>query len=213
MKRAKPTKEIIWNATGGNYNLLKQFHHGLYECPLKEVYPFLNLDELIVFASESWGSRNKGELNEQFIQESDIYSIFNEFNQKGFKKLKEIQSKSTKFKAEYIKYNPYGRNLKQRLLNVPKKEIEMIKDKLKCKTKQYIAEEDYDLMKALHQNMLEYTFMRFLVSEKNRNKSAKKYVTEISRMLRNYSTTIAPPFKKPYNLAINPPLVQQCLIV
>ena len=212
MKRAKPTKEIIWNATGGNYNLLKHLHHGLHECPLNGVYPFLNLDELIVFASESWETRNKEELNEQFIQESDIYSIFNEFNQKGFKKLNGLQSKSTKFKAEYIKYNPYGRNLKQRLLSVCEEEIEITKDQLKGKTKQYIAEKEYYRMKGLRQNMQEYTFMRFLASEKNRNTSAKKYSGEISKMLRDYSTIIIPSFKKSYKMVINPPLVQQFLI-
>ena len=212
MKRAKPTKDIIWNATGGNYNLLKHVHHGLNECPLKEVYPFLNLDELIVFASESWPARNIKELNEQFIQESDIYSIFDEFNQKGFKRLKGLQSKSTQFKEEYIKYNPYGRNLKQRLSNVCEEEIGIIKDQLKGKTKQYIAEEEYYHMKGLQQNMQEYTFMRFLASGKNRKTSAKKYAGEISRMLRDYSTIIAPPFKKSYKMAINPPLVQQSLI-
>ena len=209
MKRIKPTKDIIWNATGGDYNLLKHVHHGLYECPLKEVYSFLNLNELIVFASESWEARNRGELNEQFIQESDIYLIFNEFNQKGFKRLNGLQSKSIKLKAEYIKYNPHGKNLKQRLSNVCKTEIEKMKNQLKGKTKQYLAEEEYYRMRGLQQNMQDYIFMRFLTSERNRNKSAKKYAAEISRMLRDYSTLIEPSFKKSYKMAINPPLVQQ----
>ena len=62
LTRPRPTKEIIAALCGGDNYLSNSLHHGVYELPLNNFYPLLDLEELAAFAAGSWVMRDREDL-------------------------------------------------------------------------------------------------------------------------------------------------------
>ena len=78
MERPKPTRNLILNECGNDQTLISSLHHGLRETSaLNTIYPFLNFDDLVVFAASSWKTREQKDLYfAHLATNAGIYAIF-----------------------------------------------------------------------------------------------------------------------------------------
>lgn len=205
MERPKPDSNLILEVCGNNYSLLSSICFGLKETPLKEFYPYLNLEEALVFAGASWGNRKeqpefykkiienpnsikKQQLtlfeNIEIINNQDIvYSIFNETFKEGFRWLRNKNRISDEKLEKYNKMNPfYNIPLKERLNKVNDEDIETLKKKLLIPTKNYIFEKDY-CGGTYDKNRVVMNFQPVYPSKAN---IRKNFALEIMRTLKEY---------------------------
>lgn len=195
MQKPKPTARLIWAITHGEYSFLEHIHHGLYEYSLKNLYPYLNLDETLAFASESWLMRSNGKLRKDMISKSNIYSIFREiYSPDVFRKLNKNKSRPPEFKMEYKIHNPYGRTLAKRLARAADEDISKLKRELEAKTNKYLYESDY--YTRVWDDSTIRILMRFQTSRKNHSKSSLRYASEIAKIISGYQG-IGKPMKIP----------------
>ena len=81
MQRTKPTRNLLIEICAGdnpNYQgLIASAHHGLADCSLHDLYPFLDFDETIAFAASSRKSREKKERDfMKFLEGENLYNLF-----------------------------------------------------------------------------------------------------------------------------------------
>lgn len=61
MERPRPTSQLIIEMCGEDYDMLSSLRKGLDGMPfLKEIYPSLDLNELVAFAPSAWKLKEKG---------------------------------------------------------------------------------------------------------------------------------------------------------
>ncbi len=210
LTRPKPDSNLILEVCGNNYPLLNSICFGLKETPLKEIYPYLNLEETLIFAGTSWKNRKynpdfyneivKGKpkkedirlnlFDDEFTKNNQdiLYDIFNETFKTGFGWLRNKSNisdeKSEKLK-KYAKMNPFSNiPLKERLNRVNDEDIETLKNKLLTSTKNYIFEKDYR-GGTYEKNQV---VMKFQPVYSNKGDIKKNYALEIMRILKDYPT-------------------------
>lgn len=99
MERPKPTQQLLIELCGENQGLIGSLHHGLYEVSLKDFYPYLDLDELVAFATSSWKSRE----SRQEIGSGSVYDIFNQVFKIGFPWLNKYKKISPDLREKHEK--------------------------------------------------------------------------------------------------------------
>jgi len=199
MEREAPTKKLLIELSGGDESLISSLHHGLFEAPvLANFYPHLNLDELVVFAAQSWEFRS--ERDAEFLHllqsQNSIYDIFNYVNNSGFSWLNGNKSISDESKPKYERLNPFkGKNLKDRLERVDEKFQRTLRDRLKEDVDEYVFESQYQRRKsARNGDNKGLVVMNFqpVYPQKNREKRVEGYVLGIHRLLSAYPIQFEP---------------------
>ncbi len=197
MERPKPTKKLLTELCGNDPKLISSVHHGLYENPLKEIYPWINLDDLIVFSAASFTFRKqKPREFEEMVLSSSMYDIFHEVynstsnpgGMKGFVWLYTnrdiLQTNDT-----YLQLNPFTKkDLKIRLEKVGIDATKRLKENLIKPTKQYVFECDYYLVKHQLGDNSRLVVMNFQPYYPKKGVIEKRYAKEIERMLSRYPT-------------------------
>lgn len=209
--RPKPTRELICAITGGNKTYLSWVHHGLYETPLGAIYPFLNLDELIVFAGVSWRARDcdrEQKLNGKIACER-LPDYFNEvvsasrnrFYQKFGMSIDDIPGRiPIHMEPRYDALNPFKGDLKERLEHVGEREAIALKEALLKQTLIHVFEDQYFAIKRQIRRAYDIgsdvdvdperlKIMGFQICRKRKRtdeKIVQAYVNEINRIIGNY---------------------------
>ena len=142
MAKKNPTRSLITDLIGGNPKLVKDTQHGLREISLNKIAPYLNLDEIIVFASQSYDQRKKNyHAFSEIIEDTDsFYEIFNYLNRFGFPLLNQSKKISEKNDELYQQTNPFGKDLEKRLGLVETETLQNLKKRLLFPAKYHIFE-------------------------------------------------------------------------
>ena len=151
MKRPKPTKNLLMQLGRENSDLLGCMHHGLYEMPLKNFYPSLDLEELLVFVASSWRGRerNSDEFS-NFVKDSNIYDIFKKVFKNGYHWLNKNKMLAGESLNEYKKLNPFNvKYFRERLEIIDKSHFERLKENLMEIVNTYVFPIQYDEIKKL----------------------------------------------------------------
>lgn len=190
-RRKLPTRQLLLELCGSNSDLLGSTHHGLYETPsLRNVYPFLDLDELVAFAASSWRSREKNPNFKHHVEHDTLYDLFSHVYQIGFAWLNKNRRISQYRQNLYEELNPFnGRDIKARLSSVQ----EQLDEKLRCELARpvhdYVFECQYQEMKALHGgDNSNIEIMEFQAVYPKRENIASAYAAEVSSMVRSFPT-------------------------
>jgi len=156
-ERLKPRGSLINKLCGGDVELLRDFHDGLVETPLRAIYPSLNFMELAAFepASRRIREYRPGEFLE-FVKNASLYEIFKRVNADGivpspFRNVYQWINDRKKFdeelRREYNGLNPFdGKSFRERLEAVASEApgfVEALKEALQEKPKSYVDERDY----------------------------------------------------------------------
>jgi len=188
MQRPKPTKQLLIELCGNNQRLISSLHHGLYETPLHDFYPHLNLDDLAVFAASSWKMRSEdfGSFASS-LESEDIYSVFKRVNEFGFPWLMQYRRISDSLRTKHERLNPYkGNNLRARLGRVKPDSVQKLKQALAKETRIYLSNEgDYHLL-ARYGNSDKYVLMHFMRSSQKKGQVIPAYASEIAKLLSRY---------------------------
>ena len=145
----KPTKQLMIElcTRGGIYQgLIQSLHHGLYEAPsLKDIYPYLDLDELVAFTASSWEERSRNhKVFSSFIDSADIHAIFLDVYKIGMPWLTKNQAISSKLNSRHEKLNHFdSRNLRDRLGYVDSDVSNRLKKELKEPVNTYVFDCQY----------------------------------------------------------------------
>ncbi len=195
MRRPTPTKDIILALGGNDHGLLSSAHHGLYEVPLSDFYPHLDLDEVIAFAASSWQARAIN--NEDFmhtLESGDIYRIFNQVYGIGFPWLVKNMSVPEKLKKKYDQLNPFhGKDLKERLATVEAKHAERLVKNLKELTNEYVFEGQYRGIKmARDGDNYDLVVMTFQNAYPEKGRIVPAFAAEIARIISSYPAEYEP---------------------
>ena len=191
MQRPKPTKQLILELTGENQGLISALHHGLNETPMHDLYPYLDLDELVAFEASSWKSREATrDLFEGPVHLLDIYQLFSEVYKIGMPWLKKYSNISKEQEKLYRELNPFrGKDLKARLQNVNPEAVETLKEKLLESANKYVFESQYqrEKMKQGGEN-IGIRIMEFQPVYPKKETIVPNFAKEISKMLSSYPT-------------------------
>ena len=187
MKRLSPTKKLILSIYGNNQTLIESIHHGLFETlTLKNFSPVLDLNELLAFAASSWKSREKNFGNfSDFVKNNDIYEIFKEVYKIGMPWLnKYINNKPIN---EYEILNPFkGDNLQERVENIDREAIDLLKEDLLKEVKIYKFLCDDYLKNSENPDHEKIVLMGFQSVYPKKGKIIENYAAEISRILKKF---------------------------
>lgn len=194
MKRPRPSRKLIESLCGNDPLLISSLHHSLYEVDLKEIYPLINFDDLIVFSASSWNfrKRNPAEFN-NLLKNSNLYGLFsniyrstnNPYGQLGFPWFYHCRELPRVNPYKYHSMNMFRRkNLEDRLLSVDASVIDKIKDSLSKPVNDYVFECDYGVKKQGDNSNL--ILMGFQTFYPKKGTKEKRYAKEISRMLQSY---------------------------
>lgn len=125
--------------------MLSAAYRGLYESPLKEIYPVLDLEEAIAFAAGSWAKRNESARFSGYVASHSLYDVFSEVYGLGFPWLNKHKNIPDELKRSHIQLNPFsGRNLEQRLSLVPYDSAERLKERLAKPTRRHLFYAQYE---------------------------------------------------------------------
>ncbi|MBI2653869.1 hypothetical protein HYX02_03595 [Candidatus Woesearchaeota archaeon] len=189
-KRPKPSGNLLFSVLGGNLDRLEALHHGLAETPLKEFYPHLNLEELIVFEIASWELRSTHDSGlRNAVRSRDIYGIFDYIFGYGFPRVHRYEPTSKILKGRYARMNPFkGRNLRHRLQRVSLGVVNDLIDALKAPVNKYLFESDFEDFSRFTDmdatKMLGFQPKRY--NRKHRESIAQRYAAEIARFISQY---------------------------
>jgi len=207
--RPGPTQRLINAITGGNKKFLSWVHHGLDEVPFGKVYPFLNLDELIIIAGVSWRARDSKKEKElhQTLGYRDLAESFVDVLEASKKRfyeqfgLDEIRDRiPEELVKKYEKLNSYECDLKDRLSQVSEEDAEALNQALKCQTLRHVFEDQYfAISQSVRQayclgdeaevDPARLKIMRFQIGNKRDRadeKVVRDYVREINRIINGY---------------------------
>lgn len=197
MRRPKITKQLLSELCGNDSRLLGSVHHGLYEAPLREIYPVINLDDLIVFSASSWNfRRNEPAAFHDLVSNASLYEIFHEvYNHshnpqsvKGFVWLYQNRKISLELQDEYSALNPFRKkDLELRLKTLNPEVVQKLKDNLQAPVNEYLFESDYNVRKREHSgdnsNLVVMWFQPFF---REKGIVERKYAVQVMRMLKDY---------------------------
>jgi len=189
-ERARPNKGLILEICGANHRFISSVHHGLYETPLQDFYPHLNLDEVLVFEAGSWNLRdNKNHNFRELVEAGDTYDIFNRINNEGFPVLNR-NKRLQKWKEKHGQLNPFrGRNLRERLERVDSDAVRELIEKLKLPVNTYVFECQYqDAKMARGGDNSGIEIMRFQSVYPRSEKIVPAFASEIAKIVGRYPT-------------------------
>jgi hypothetical protein len=156
MERPEVPKRIILGMVGKEgkdhqrKDFLSDLHHGLVETSLAKFYPYLNLEEVVVFAAQSWRIREESlAYLVDFIKKNDAYGIFRFVygSGGGMRRLNSLKEIDEKDKSLYALLNPFTGNLQGRLTQATSGAIEELKAALQRPVQTYVSEARYYRMK------------------------------------------------------------------
>ena len=192
MERPKPTKQLMIELTGGNQGLLSSIYNGLYETPLNEFYPHLDLDEAIAFAASSWKSREQNTYAfQKAINSNNIYNIFKEVYKIGFPWLNTYKNISEGLTQKHNKLNPFKKqNLEERLNQIPQTAVEKLKQELQEGVNEYVFECNYQNRKrARWGDNYKLKILGFQSVYPKKGKIVPAYASQIAKMLSRYDSS------------------------
>lgn len=210
MNRPKPTEKLLSELCGNDPALIASVHHGLYETPLYEIYPFLNFDDLIVFEAASWNLRKRdiGSYR-QLVKSASLYEIFHETyksnkNPKGMQSFawlynnKELCPKNEDI---YFKLNPFHKkDLKLRLEKVDFVAESKFRNNLISKVNDYLFECDYTQKIRAYQDH-RIILINFQTYYPKKGRTEKRYAKEIAKnLLSRYPTEYSFDYEKQVSL-------------
>lgn len=139
-------KKLVNETCGNDLYFLSCTHHGLHEeSALREFNPYLDLNELITFAAESWIKRDR-QFNEfeKVVNNSNLYEIFSwTYKNGGMGLLNNRKNISSESLNLYKKNNPYnGEVLEERLRLVPVEYESKLRQELTKNVLTYCRNED-----------------------------------------------------------------------
>ncbi len=201
MTRPRVTKPLLMDLCGANSYLIGCVHHGLDEVSLAGVYPMLDLDELIGFASSSWKSRSDHPRDfARLLEAGGLYPIFNEVLRIGIPWLRKHKSETIYADPKYQRLNPFnGRDLRARLAEIPQDSVQELITALKEPAMKHVFECEYYRVKAEQGgDNSNLSIMRFQNKFPRRDKISPAYATEIARLMKTYPTAV---FEMPVEVA------------
>jgi len=198
--RPKPTKSLILGLA--EHKLTDALHHGLSETSLSEIYPYLNLSEVLAFSVSSWTMRrDHPERFQQEIEEKTLYDVFNYLNHQqvgwysspfewlGHKE----KNLSPRDQELYNKMNPFhGRTLEERLqLAHPMRKYEVILS-LKKPLPEYVFSCQYEERRHIFGPSKDIVIMTFQTAYPRKDKVVPLFAAEIARILGSYTREYQP---------------------
>jgi len=194
MAKKNPTRSLITDLIGGNPKLVKDTQHGLREISLNKIAPYLNLDEIIVFASQSYDQRKKNyHAFSEIIEDTDsFYEIFNYLNRFGFPLLNQSKKISEKNDELYQQTNPFGKDLEKRLGLVETETLQNLKKRLLLPAKYHIFECNYHNEKLKRRgDSSDIIIMDHQPVYPKKGKIIPSHIQDINKRIRNYNNTIS----------------------
>lgn len=192
VERPKSTARIIEEVTGRNQGLISSLHHGLYETPLNGVYPYLDFNETVAFAANSWKSRNTSIKDMgQLVSQNDLYEIFSEVFRIGMPWLNKYKAITLDSMQKYTALNPFeGKNLKERLAAVPSSAVEILKKRLCEDVNEYVFHCQYQQRKNIRGgDNYKLEIMNFQNVYPKSGKIVPAFASEIARIFSTYPRT------------------------
>ena len=193
MQRTKPTRNLLIEICAGdnpNYQgLIASAHHGLADCSLHDLYPFLDFDETIAFAASSRKSREKKERDfMKFLEGENLYNLFSHAYNIWIPWLRKNKRVSDENQSLYSKLNPYnGRNLRDRLSRVNSTCFSNLKRDLSTEPNEYIFECQYRDKKIEREgDNFGLVVMNFQNFYPKRDKIVPAFAAEIVRIISYY---------------------------
>jgi len=189
MERPKPTKQLMLEVCGENQGLLSSVHHGLYETSaLRNIYPVLNLDELLAFTASSWKGREARPDNmKQLTESADLYTIFNDVFSIGFPRLNKHKNVSAGFYEKHKAMNPFVEGLKERLSQVSSEADADLRKQLAEKVNKHVFECQYQSEKAMRGgDNYKLVIMRFQNVYPKKGKIVPAFAAEVSKIIGTY---------------------------
>jgi len=225
-ERIMPTSELIFDLCGGDgYNpqYLDFVYRGLHELnsskdAIGRLYQYLNLDELLVFARDSWLTRARNSLDykidpkfELETKQKSIYEIvsdtfkedsfqhidgfYNGIVKKGFGYFAKRKLVSEKNERKYQRLNPYEPKTLEARLNLFENEepkaCNEIKELLSKPVMEYVFECQYQNAKmARGGNNHAISIYRFQPVYPDKKVNSKNFANQIRKFISNYSRTV-----------------------
>jgi len=192
----KPSKKIISAILGENVIFAKDSFLGLEEISFSEIYPVLNLTELLIFSSGSWKFRENNIDKFRFhLEYKEIHSLFEEiisFGLPRYNHVKNFTRLNTKQLNKCDNLNPYNGNLKERVNMLSREVIDKLRDDLFQETKTYAFNEvEYLNLLKNRKNKKEKVKVKFQNSfYKRRDPLAFDYISEINRKIKMFPIKI-----------------------
>ena len=228
LERITPTIELIFDLCGGNGHnsqYLDFVYRGLHELSsstkaIDKLYQYLNLDELLVFARDSWLIRARNSLDYKIdsdfkleTKQKSMYEIltstFKEDSfqhidgfykgivKKGFGYFAKRRLISEKNERKYQKLNPYIPKTLEARMNLFEKEepkaCNEIKELLSKPVMEYVFECQYHLAKmARGGNNHGISIYGFQPVYPNKKVNSKNFANQIRKIISEYSRKIVP---------------------
>lgn len=147
--RGNPTGTVLIDATGSDRNLIGAIENGLFEVPMHDFYPHLDLEELLAFSAAQWRERDRNLTGTQRLLQGNMYQFFSEMMGIGIPWVRRHKDFSTtRREVQYEKLNPYeGKNLKERLRRTEKPARKKLKENLEKESWKHCFEREYDRVK------------------------------------------------------------------
>jgi hypothetical protein len=206
--RPLPSQQIITELCYGTQrwkSFIANVQHGLHEVSLAELYPQLDLDEVVAFAEGSWELRKGGSQGmgagaarqvvgasfRRYAESAPLYDIFRMVYRHAFPKLKTNMQVSSEMQEKHAQLNPFqGKDLETRLVSADPGAVQRLREQLSMPVRGYIFEIDHDRMKqqrTYHRNLgMEPVVMTFQTKYPDPEQLVPRYAAEIGRMLRRY---------------------------
>jgi len=199
MKRPKPTKQLVIDVTGGNHGLIEEVHHGLAETPLNDFYQWLNFDEAIAFAAETWKRRHLSGNFGELAKKSDLYMLFSDVYRDAMPRLNANKFISEKLRKKHNDMNPFGRNLQERLEQVDDEAVEKLRESLQESTTEWVWHGQYQGRKAWRGgDNYKLRVMEFMpTAYPRKGRIVPGYASEIARLVSDYPMDYELPPEKP----------------
>lgn len=194
--RPKPSEKYLFELCGGRQGLLQAMHHGLYETPLNNFYPFLDLEEMLVFAASSWKAREQDITSvRQLITFSHKPEIFCQTFEIGDSWLYKWKNLSPESKTESEILNPFKRkNVVERLSQVREQDWMILTDRMSKMVNEYVF--GYQYNKRFRQRGGDFhglELMDFQSYYPSKKHNSPKFAKEIARILADYPEVYAEP--------------------
>ena len=224
LERIKPTNKLIFDLCGGqghNSQYLDFVYRGLHELnsasnSIGKLYQYLNLDELLVFARDSWLTRARNSLDyksdptfELETKQKSIYEIvsntfkedsfqyidgfYNGMVKKGFGYFAKRRLISEKNEQKYQKLNPYEPKTLEDRLNLFEKEdpksCNEIKELLSKPVMKYVFECQYQQL-ARNGNNHGISIYNFQPVYPNKKVNAENFANQIRKFISKYSNKV-----------------------
>jgi hypothetical protein len=190
----KPTAPLIEEVCGSNHGLIASLHHGLYETPLIDVYPFIDFNELIAFEASSWKNRetNFSSFANLIDHTDNLYDVFKQVYKIGIPWLKKHSEISRKRESKYQKLNPFdGKDLGDRLKQVHPEAATKLRNQLQKRVNSYLFDIEYKNGK--HRNIesrgTRCVYMHFQNAYPSKTQNIPNFAKEINRMFDKYPDT------------------------